>query len=78
MTTGNSATEKPLLRIQFPDQGPDDFAILEKVNPIQMSSGEMVTDVDDCIFRGSLKFEPETLVTVSGGCPGENTFEVIF
>jgi hypothetical protein len=32
---------------------------------------------ESCIFHGYLKNEPEAYVTMTGGCPFENSFEVI-
>ena len=33
-------------------------------------------DDDQCIFKGFLRDEPEAGVTLTGGCPFQNSFEV--
>lgn len=53
--------------ISFPDDGPDDVAILRRVNPDD--------EEDFCLFHGVLQKEPASSVSVNG-CPMNNTFEV--
>ncbi len=76
MRNENSSTGVPLLRIRFQDNGTDDFAVLNKFNPIPQSPNESVEEMDDCIFSGFLKDESNVYVTLTGGCPFENSFEV--
>jgi hypothetical protein len=67
-----------VLRIRFPDGDKDDVALLKRVNPIPVVSGETEADVDPCIFIGNLRDESDVTVTLTGGCPNENNFEVKF
>jgi hypothetical protein len=39
-------------------------------------SSESDESVDDCIFTGFLRNESNVAVTLTGGCPFDNTFEV--
>jgi len=64
------------LEIKFPDGGEKDYAILEPYNPIPKRAYERAEDVDKCIFQGKLKNEPDVHVTVTGGCPRDEMFEV--
>ena len=66
------------LGINFNDGKPDDVAILEKYNPIPRQPGERDEDIDQCIFKGVLLHERNVLVSLTGGCPFEDTFEVSF
>jgi hypothetical protein len=45
-----------------------------RYNPFQEESN----DKDICIFNGFLRDEPDVYVTMSGGCPFSNSFEVLF
>jgi hypothetical protein len=66
------------LRIKFPDGGEDDYAVLQPEKAA--SSGESSQDKDgpkSCILTGNLLFDSNVLVTVSGICPLEKTFEVM-
>ena len=49
--------------------------ILHPYNPV---SFEVKSDVNPCIFKGSLEMEPTTEVLVTGGCPGADNFEVSY
>jgi hypothetical protein len=51
-------------------------AELKEFNPIPRRPHENAADVDRCIFDGFLRNEDRVYVTVTGGCPFENTFEV--
>ena len=64
------------LNVVFPDSGVADVAVLTFSNPIPPQAGELDDDVDGCIFSGFLRDEPDSLVTLTGGCPFEDTFEV--
>jgi hypothetical protein len=66
----------PFLRISYPDFGNDDFAVLKYFNPIPLTAGETVDEIEDCIFNGFLRDEANVYVTLTGGCPGSYTFEV--
>ena len=65
----------PLLRIQFPDGGADDFAVLRQYNPIPRGPLEREEEMDSCIFEGFLLNERASVVTVTG-CPNSRKFEV--
>jgi hypothetical protein len=68
----NSSYGVPQLIIHFPDGGANDAALLNWFNPIP---AEHHGTVDDCIFMGHLRDE-RVAVTLTGGCPFSNTFEV--
>ncbi len=68
----NSSYGVPQLIIHFPDGGANDSALLNKFNPFQAKHNETV---DDCIFTGHLRDE-RVAVTLTGGCPFSDTFEV--
>ncbi len=53
-------------------------ATLSRYNPIPMEVDETRSEVDPCILKGRLTDEPKSEVLVTGGCPGSDTFEVIF
>ena len=63
---------------RFSDGGDDDAALLKRVNPIPLGSSESESDLDGCIFIGNLRDESDVAVTITGGCPFENNFEVRF
>jgi hypothetical protein len=66
----------PLLSIQI---GKENLtASLSRYNPIPMEVDATRSEVDPCIFKGRLTDEPKSEVLVTGGCPGSDTFEVIF
>jgi hypothetical protein len=67
-----------VLNIRFPDGDSDDVALLKRVNPIPVRSGETEADVDSCIFIGNLRDENDVTVTVTGdrGCLIDNNFKV--
>ena len=66
------------LAIHFNDGKPDDIALLKRYNPIPMQPGEREEDVDKCIFTGNLLYEHNVVVTLTGGCPFELSFDVSF
>ena len=66
------------LGINFNDGKPDDVAFLERHNPIPRQPNERDEDIDQCIFKGVLLHEPNVLVSLTGGCPFEDSFEVSF
>jgi hypothetical protein len=57
---------------------PDDVAELKQFNPIPKTLQEKDVDIDHCIFDGFLRNENRVYVTITGGCPFEDTFEVHF
>ena len=63
------------MKITFPDNGDDDFAILQRFNPIPLRPTERAADVDGCIFHRFLENESDVYVTVTG-CPESDAFEV--
>ena len=67
----------PHLAIHFHDGKPDDIAILERFNPIPKKAHETEESIDKCIFRGYLLHESNVYVTLTGGCPFEDSFEVL-
>ena len=66
----------PFLKIQFPNNGEEENIILEQFNPIPLRDYERSEDVDNCIFKGYLQNDPDSTVTLAGGCPFEESFEV--
>ena len=66
----------PLLSINFHDEQPNDVAILKSYNPIPKQALELEENVDKCIFNGHLRDESNVYVTLTGGCPFENNFDV--
>ena len=66
------------LNVVFPDSDITDIAILSPANPIPRQAEELDQDVDNCIFSGFLRDEPDSVITLTGGCPFEDSFEVIF
>jgi hypothetical protein len=50
-------------------------------HPLQSDSDrkdEFRSEVDQCIFKGFLRNDPSSEVTMAGGCPGEDSFDVRF
>jgi hypothetical protein len=66
----------PLLSINFHDGKPDDVAVLKQINPIPRQPKEREENIDNCIFGGFLQMETTVYVTLTGGCPFEDNFEV--
>ena len=66
----------PHLAIHFHDGKPDDIAILKRFNPFPKRADETEESIDQCIFTGYLLFENDVNVTLTGGCPFEDSFEV--
>ena len=54
------------------------IAILSHYNPIPIEADQSRSAVDPCIFKGYLKNEQDSEVLVTGGCPGDDTFDVSF
>ena len=48
-------------------------AVLDPYDPIPIASRSAV---DPCIFKGKLDTDDQSQVLVTGGCPGEDSFEV--
>ena len=65
----------PFLRIAFPDQGNDDFAILKPYNPVPLAPHERSEDLDSCIYQGYLLNEKDVHVTMTG-CAMSDNFKV--
>jgi len=63
----------PNLVINFPDGISHDVVLLKKMFPELESSRD---SGDDCIYHGYLQHESGVYVTMTGGCPFEDTFEV--
>ena len=51
-------------------------AVLDPYNPIPIEADESRSSVDPCIFKGKLDTDDQSQVLVTGGCPGEDSFEV--
>jgi len=52
-------------------------AVLDPYNPIPIEADESRSeDVDNCIFKGRLDTDDQSQVLVTGGCPGEDSFEI--
>jgi hypothetical protein len=66
------------LAIHFHDGKPDDIALLKRINPIPKGVNEDEDSIDKCIFSGKLLLEKDVQVTMTGGCPFEDSFEVLF
>jgi len=67
----------PLLSIRLQDRDDDDdVIILNRYNPILVDLDEFQSEVDPCIFKGFLKSDPNSEVVLTGGCPGDHTFDV--
>ena len=64
------------MKIHFHDGKPDDVALLKRFNPIARGANEKEEDIDKCIFNGYLQHESNVYVTMTGGCPFEDSFEV--
>jgi hypothetical protein len=79
----------PLLEVHFTNNKDDDedveevegdssdLAVLSRYNPIPVELDESRSPVDQCIFKGFLLNEPNAQVALTGGCPGDNSFDVI-
>ena len=66
----------PLLRVAFPDEGQDDFAVLRSFNPVPLAAHERAEDLDSCIYEGYLLNEKDVHVTVTG-CALSDNLQVI-
>ena len=64
------------MAIHFHDGKPDDIALLQPINPIPKGENEDEDSIDKCIFAGHLLLEKNVRVTLTGGCPFEDSFEV--
>ena len=64
------------MSINFHDGQPDDVAVLKQFNPIPKQANELEENIDKCIFKGFLRDEPKVYVTLTGGCPFDNKFDV--
>jgi hypothetical protein len=71
-----SASGVPLLSIKLGNE--DLTAVLSNYNPIPIELDETHSEVDPCIFKGHLKNDPATEVLVTGGCAGDDSFDVSF
>ncbi len=67
-------TSMPSMKITFPD-GTEDYAVLQRYNPIPQGRDELEEDIDQCIFDGYLLNEKDVYVTMAG-CPNSDSFEV--
>jgi len=73
---GCSSSGVAHLSVKFPGSSTADVAILTPANPIPKQPDELHEDVDRCIFSGFLQNEQDSQITITGGCPFENSFEV--
>ncbi len=64
------------LRITFPDDEDDDFAMLKPLDASARTSPQDLGDAKSCILIGNLLHDSSVLVTVAGACPLERSFEV--
>ena len=67
-------TSLPSLKITLPN-GMEDYAILQRYNPIPQGHDELEEDIDQCIFDGYLLNEKDVYVTMVG-CLNSDSFEV--
>jgi hypothetical protein len=65
----------PHLSIKSED-GEDVVAILSPYDPFPIETDSSRVQVDPCIFKGHLANEEDAEVLVTGGCPGDDSFEV--
>lgn len=61
-----------LIEIRIPPIRERQYAQLQRFYPTDWQNDA----IDDCIFDGKLEGDPESYVTVTGGCPGDDNFEV--
>ena len=66
----------PHLAVNFHDGKPEDVVNFQKFNPFVRQAEEKEGNIDECIFTGHLRDEPDVYVTLTGGCPFDNTFDV--
>ena len=62
------------MTINFGNDKP--IAVLSHYNPIPIEADESRSAIDPCIFKGSFENEKDSVVLVTGGCPGDDTFDV--
>ena len=67
-------TSMPIMKITYP-HGTEDYAILQRYNPIPQGRDELEEDIDQCIFDGYLLNEKDVYVVMTG-CPHSDSFEV--
>jgi hypothetical protein len=65
----------PHLSIKTED-GKDMVAILRPYDPFPIEEESSILKNDPCIFKGHLANEEDAEVLVTGGCPGDDSFEV--
>ena len=65
----------PFLKLSFPDQGNDDFAVMRPYNPIPLGPTERAEEMDSCIYQGFLLNEKDVHVTMTG-CAYSDDFKV--
>jgi hypothetical protein len=66
---------KPLLLVRL-SHDVEDVAVLAPYNSVPVEVDESRLNPDNCIFKGYLENEPESNVIITGGCPGDYTFDV--
>jgi hypothetical protein len=65
-----------LIQIRIPPIRERQYARLRPFNPFASKSLPDSLEVDHCTFEGHLENDPDSYVTVTEGCPGEDSFEV--
>jgi hypothetical protein len=67
----------PHLAVDFHDGNPVDVVNLKKFNPFPRQAAEKKDNIDECIFTGRLRDDPDVYVTLTGGCPFDNSFDIM-
>jgi hypothetical protein len=70
-------SESGIPHLSIKTDGREDLvAVLAPYNPIPIEADSSRSAVDPCIFKGHLANEDDAQVLVTGGCPGDDSFEV--
>ena len=72
----NERSESGIPHLAMEVNGHELNAVLDPYNPIPIEADESRSAVDPCIFKGKLDTDDKSQVLVTGGCPGEDSFEV--
>ena len=72
----NERSESGIPHLAMEVEGHKLNAVLDPYNPIPIEADESRSAVDPCIFKGKLDTDDQSQVLVTGGCPGEDSFEV--
>jgi len=67
----------PLLRVSYPDNTKVDYLHLKQVSPKPRQPEERIEENEECSFEGHLENEPKVYAFLRGGCPFDDSFEVL-